>query len=535
MATIHVVGSGPSGAHFALTRLERGDDVVMVDVGNPAPDAVAPARGFDELKTELDDPTAYFLGADFEGVMLPSQAPDLYGIPPSKRYVFEPPTGMALRTEGFAPLLSFARGGLAQAWTAGSYTYDDADLAPFPFEHADIASCYDEVAGRIGINGAADDLAQFIPPHENLLAPLRLDSHSALLLERYAGLRERLNRKHGFYLGRSRIATLTADREDRGQCTYLGRCLWGCPVSALYTPSTTLDACRRFSRFRYVDGTVVRSFRYEDGRVRALCVAPAAGGPEHEIPVDHLVLAAGAIGSTEIVLRSVYRATGELLALPGLMDNRQLYVPFITLRMLGRPPSTDAYQYHLLAIGLPAETRADYVHGQITTLKSALMHPIIQRLPFDLATATSVARAAHAALGVINVNFRDTRRPDNVIQLTHAPGSDQPLLTIRYAPDADEPARIAAALKRIRGGLRSLGCFIPPGMIELRPMGSSVHYAGTLPMSAENAPWTTDALGRCRNFENLLVVDGAALPAMPAKNPTFTLMANAVRIARAAF
>ena len=64
-------------------------------------------------------------------------------------------------------------------------------------------------------------------------------------------------------------------------------------------------------------------------------------------------------------------------------------------------------------------------------------------------------------------------------------------------------------------------------------MGASVHYSGTLPMQADTEPFTSTAEGRVRPFENLYAVDGSGFPSLPAKNLTFTLMANAVRIADA--
>jgi choline dehydrogenase-like flavoprotein len=66
-------------------------------------------------------------------------------------------------------------------------------------------------------------------------------------------------------------------------------------------------------------------------------------------------------------------------------------------------------------------------------------------------------------------------------------------------------------------------------------MGASVHYAGTLPMTSEPAPFSTTELCQSRDFHNLFVVDGSTFPFLPAKNITFTLMANAVRVAEAAF
>ena len=134
------------------------------------------------------------------------------------------------------------------------------------------------------------------------------------------------------------------------------------------------------------------------------------------------------------------------------MDNRQVLVPFLNLSMMGAQFPADTYQYHLLGMGFDDPSPQDYVHAQITTLKTALVHPLIQRLPFDLGASTSLFRAVHAALGLINVNFRDTRRDENFVELT---ADDQPRLRIHYAPDRDEPDRIDRALRRVRRALRS--------------------------------------------------------------------------------
>jgi choline dehydrogenase-like flavoprotein len=72
-------------------------------------------------------------------------------------------------------------------------------------------------------------------------------------------------------------------------------------------------------------------------------------------------------------------------------------------------------------------------------------------------------------------------------------------------------------------------------MTHLRPMGASVHYAGTLPMTDRGGPLTTDQHGQSRDIAGLYFVDGATFPFLPAKNITFTLMANATRIAEVAF
>jgi choline dehydrogenase-like flavoprotein len=129
------------------------------------------------------------------------------------------------------------------------------------------------------------------------------------------------------------------------------------------------------------------------------------------------------------------------------------------------------------------------------------------------------------------VNFRDTRRKESFVELTV---DDQPRLRIHYEPDRDEPDRIDRTLRRVKRALRKLNCIVPPGMVHVRPMGASVHYAGTVPMTADPQPLSATPEGQSRDIPNLYLADGATFPFLPAKNITFTLMANAVRIAEAA-
>jgi choline dehydrogenase-like flavoprotein len=434
-----VVGSGASGVHFALTLLRKGYKVRMFDVGRHGGVAAAPHLNFSGLKDQLEDPSRYFLGSRYEGVLLPGSGGEYYGIPPGKDYVFRTLPDWRYSTRGFAPLFSFAQGGLAEAWTAGCYPLNRAETEDFPFPFQALEKQYGEVARRIGITGESDDLARFMPVHDWLLPPLKLDPHSRRLLDAYTRKRDRLNRNLGAFVGRTRVATLSQPLGARKPCNYLGRCLWGCPHEALYTPSQTLRECKTYDSFEYVSGLQVDYFKFKSGgRIRSIVARPIEGGTEQEFPVDRLALAAGTLLSAKIVMHSVLRATGEHIRLSGLMDNRQILVPFVNLGMIGQPFTPDAYQYHLLGMGMEMGEPRDYVHGQITTLKTALLHPIIQNLPFDLKTSTFVTRALRAALGVVNVNFRDTRRTGNYVTLSGGDAAKPIQLQIHYAPAADE-------------------------------------------------------------------------------------------------
>jgi choline dehydrogenase-like flavoprotein len=538
---ILIIGSGATGVHFALSALRKKHAVTMVDVGIQAPPTPLPEENFVGLKHNLDSPARYFLGENFEAATLPgpNERLEYYNLPAAKNYVFERPKYFRYATRGLHPLVSFAAGGLAEAWTGGCYPLNDTELSAFPFDYRDIEHYYGEIARRIGIGGQQDDLAEFFPYHEHMSAPVALDPSSAILLARYERRRNAVRAKSEIRMGRSRQAVLAAGVERRDGCRYCGRCLWGCPNGALYTPALTLRDCIAHANFSYRPGYFASHFHIESASfIDHLVAYPVEGGERETFRADAYVLACGTLSTSNLFLRSIYKSTGEIIRLTGLTDNRQVLAPFLNLGMLGHSYKPDCYQYHQLAIGMVSDS-GQYVHGQITPVKTATVHPIIQRLPLDLKAAISVFSDFRSSLGVLNLSFCDQRRDENYLTLEQTSSTDRgeqwPELSIRYVPPVDEKILIGKALAKIRRFFLQLGAPIIPGLTRLRPMGSSVHYSGTLPMAREKKSWCVSENCQSYDIQNMFVVDGAAMPHLPAKNLTFTLMANAARVVDKAF
>ena len=83
--------------------------------------------------------------------------------------------------------------------------------------------------------------------------------------------------------------------------------------------------------------------------------------------------------------------------------------------------------------------------------------------------------------------------------------------------------------KQLLAKLRKLGLFNIKRI--RRDNGTSIHYSGTLPFSEKKKPLTCSSKGQLRPFSRVWVVDGSAIPFMPALLPTLTFMANARRSA----
>jgi choline dehydrogenase-like flavoprotein len=98
-------------------------------------------------------------------------------------------------------------------------------------------------------------------------------------------------------------------------------------------------------------------------------------------------------------------------------------------------------------------------------------------------------------------------------------------LEIQYAA---EP--LGQAEESLLSAFRRIGYYGAKALCQYPKMGSSLHYAATLPMKLQPGRYETDAHGRLAGCQRVYVMDGACFTALPAKNLTFTIMANAMRI-----
>jgi choline dehydrogenase-like flavoprotein len=80
--------------------------------------------------------------------------------------------------------------------------------------------------------------------------------------------------------------------------------------------------------------------------------------------------------------------------------------------------------------------------------------------------------------------------------------------------------------------LRILGGYTGSSLVVKVENGHGIHYAGTLPMrDSPDREYTCSKFGELYGESGVYVVDGSLFPVIPAKNSSFTVMANAMRIA----
>jgi choline dehydrogenase-like flavoprotein len=94
--------------------------------------------------------------------------------------------------------------------------------------------------------------------------------------------------------------------------------------------------------------------------------------------------------------------------------------------------------------------------------------------------------------------------------------------------EIEQNQRIRRGIRAVSKDLRKLGLFPILPLVEFTKPGEGVHSGGWLPMGDK-----ADILGTPNQARNIHLVDSSIFPTIPAGAITFSVMANAVRIAEA--
>lgn len=490
-APVIIVGSGPAGAMAALALRGRAKPLVL-DVGNTTDRSAPPFAALRHLRP----------GA--KPISLKLRAPAL-------DYITRDADRLApLRSTSFDGLVSLAKGGFANAWGAGVYRFTDDDNAGFPFRLAELNPHYDAVARHIGISGADDDLAAEFGHEPDLQSPLRLGPNAASILDAY-----RAKRPPGVRMGHARLAVLTSPHNGRPPYQYAGTEFIAPAEPAAYNPAATIDQLAAEGHIDYTPGWFVQCYRETEFGVEV--EALDGTGQSRIFRTRKLLLAAGTLNTARIVLASNHDHESRL----PLLDNPMTILAALHPGRIGYPQSPHESGYAQLNFVLDAAHYGHKFQGSVYTPAHAPMTEFLAKLPFPINTgrrllrylkpALSLAMVFHPAEPAANRYLR--LLPDGALQAEY-----------HWNPDA----RLASNLVEL---FRSLGCLSHDSLVQHAGPGQGIHYAGALPLTANPTRYQLHADGRLEGTRGIYVCDGACFPRLPAKNLTYTIMANAHRIA----
>lgn len=510
-----VVGSGPAGVSATFPLIEAGLRVLMVD-GGKQPDLLPPKEDFLSARMNDDEQWKWMIGEDFHALKMRDAVSPKLRVP-SQAYAFDGVDGNTpIQGKEFIAVGSLAKGGLSNAWGCGVARLSAVELAELPFPASEMIASYAKVSHRIGISGRSnDDMADYFGLDDFAQSPIPMDELHTHLFRLYTKQRLKLH-SQGFRLGRSRVAALNADISDRKACNLSGNCLWGCSRRSLYSATYDLPALRKHENFNEISGFIVDSLSRNCG-CWAVTDQTAIDGERRTLTANKVVLAAGTLATTRIVLRSLDSPyITPMLSCPTAAF--LLWLP----RLLGIPrvPSFGLGQLSFtvsLGDGINA-------FGSNFSTTGILVSEFVRHVPMNQRYGIDLLRGLLSSCAVGNLFL-----PGHLTKAEAKLGKDGSLaISGRYLDNV--ASLMAQACKKLRKAYWSMGAVLLPGSFTVGHPGGDIHYSGTLPMRYNPVIGETSSTGEVKGMGGVYVADGACLPTLPAKSHTLTIMANADRI-----
>ncbi len=523
--TVHealIVGSGAAGVAAALAMAEKGVKPLMLDVGMDAPEIPQDFSGsFSSLISSDKDLFPHLIGHKYQA--LKNVSADFKGNlklkAPYTEYVqAKSETLTPIRRSNFFGQISLAKGGLANAWGGGVYRFTDEDLSEFPVCYEDLEHAYDTLSAHMGISGQDDDLAPWFLQDKHMQKPLPMTRIARILYDRYTENKEFFN-ENGLHMGRARLAVLSEDKEDRKAYTSERMEFFRTDISAIYTPRHSIENMVKNGQLQYVSGWLVTTFEQLADEIKVVAIHIDTQ-EEKSFYCKKLFLAAGTINTSRIVLQSHNDTHTKL----NILDNPLSSFPLFNLNLLGKKPeSMDSSIAQLNFI----YTKNDVpIQCSYYGVNGPLRSDSITELPFTFTNGRTFFNLLNSGFALCMCFYPGLRSENNFLQLEGNNG-----LFIHF--EQKEIGRIERELIQLFKKVN----YYSHGVLINRPvMGSGLHYAGTLPMRQKpGKEYECDPMCRLQGTSHVYIVDGASFSALPAKNLTLTIMANAMRVARAAF
>ncbi|MGE4231820.1 MAG: hypothetical protein AB7F43_00685 [Bacteriovoracia bacterium] len=513
-----IVGSGCSAAHCAATLLGKNVKVLMIDFGNDSSlEESIPNKSFLDIRRTDPKQSEYFLGKNYEGISFDKIKPGAQLTPPRQFVTEHASKWNPVDSRSFSAVESLAYGGLARTWGFGCNVMDENELKKMglPLDIAD----YQVIADRIGISAGNDEIREISGRGlKGIQGPLRIDSNARSIRIRYHKNKKFFEDKNAV-LGQIVAAMLSENFKGRKANSYNDMDFWADPNKSGYRPNYTIDELKKSPNFKYLKGRFATHYIDNNDQVQLHCLEVATGKKE-VFTTKKLILAAGALGSARIALRSKKLFD---VAIPVLCNPFGYFVT-LNLKMIGREQEkyrTSIGQLMLLY---------DDMMSVFFSYRSLLLHKLVKEFPLGYGLGRRFFQFIQSGLTIVTTNHPDSlsANGEKVCKLVpdDTPTGDK--LMIQYNPSKEEKNQHRKKEKNLQGVLSKLGLTVVK-KLEM-PYGSSIHYGGTFCGNAISC----DSEYRVKGTNRVYLADGGCFAYLPAKGITFTLMAQGHYVAKKA-
>ncbi|GAB4451848.1 MAG: hypothetical protein OHK0029_01750 [Armatimonadaceae bacterium] len=522
---IYVVGSGPAGVSAAYALIQQGLRVTMLDIGVE----IEPERQelVDRLYTQSPEQWQQSDIANLKGEVKAG----LGGIPLKRLYGSDFPhrnsgqLGELDSTGVKNPVTSPARGGFSVIWGAQFMPNRPEDMREWCVSAHDLAPHYEAVLSFVPLAARSDQLTKVIPLPGKPLPVLNPSRQGAAFLNTLERNQEVLE-ANGFYSGLSRLAVQSKPSDSNPHsCVYCGMCMHGCPYKLIYNSSFTLRTLMESPLFTYIPHTVVDRVVEEEDTV----IIHTRSYPNNEpktFRAERVFLACGAVSTTRILMESLNLFDQDIK----IQDSVRVLMPFLHRDVQMGVLSESLHTLGQVNVLLLDSAISDYsMHLQFYTYNDHF----IAAFKGILGPLFPVAKPfLPLLLGRLSIAFGwlDSHDSPHMVARLEKRGTNS-VFVLNHVPNP-RANEVALSIARKMWKLRRYFQGVPlTPAIKVMDAGNGYHYGGSFPMQENPKSGETDRWGRPPTMRRVHAVDGSILPSITSTTFTYTIMANAHRIA----
>jgi choline dehydrogenase-like flavoprotein len=430
-----------------------------------------------------------------------------------------------------------------------------ANVADWPIEYEDLAPFYDEVELKTGVQGDYDAMparSREQSPHKHpyVMGPQPVSLAGKLLAE--AGS------KLGYTAFPQAAAVNSRRYQNRPACVSCGLCSgWGCGINARGDALVSwLNPAARMGDVRVIARAFVHRIETSRNGRRATGVRYVDhGGRERRLTGDIVIVAGSPINTARLLLLSANRAHPK--GLGNRSDQVGRNMMFHNFTIASAVMTSDIHPLRAQSNSLQVDDLIGPFKGAEVTalglpwLKGGLVQvgggaPLFAESGiYSMIQPWGGVHKQLMKLGVLHRRVagsqlvqEDVPQAENRIDLDPEVKDYHgfPAARITYSPHRHEQAasillgaRMEAWHALVAGAIGA--AIVPYPVINSTPTYTA-HLAGTARMGEDPKTSVCDASGRMHELDNVYIADASTWPTYAGHNPTNTIMANSLRIAR---
>lgn len=361
---------------------------------------------------------------------------------------------------------SLAKGGLSEIWHGVCDFFTPQELETIGLPKDEIQKEYQEIARRINLK----------------LRPL-LDLHGKFILKK----------------AKNKVYRL--------------------PVVYSYRTSSVVEELKKHKNFTYIPNQLVVNVQDKNKYVEMENIS-IEGKERIFIRSRYLILAAGALNTTRILLRSFKLYSHKV---PFLTKGHIMFVCLHPRTLIKQSKNNNFGQVSLVCNKVKNGLNSFFV--QFYRCNPQSKNLALQYIPLPKQLASLLFSIIAPYLVIVDIRFPTFESNKSFCRLKN---TKQEILEISSPKITNVIKKHKKELEIISKEIRALG------LIPLKTITSDVtsHYGGGVPFSPKPNKLSTDFNGKLHQTKRIYIADSSTWKALPAKPPTLTIMANASRVGK---